>query len=485
MIREYKDILKELSRLSDMRSKMGRYITDEKKLEEEKSENIKLGEELEVLTTLLRDKSEIYKCPECSTSLQLSDGKLERSGDIELNLAEKGDIEKKIERARSRMGRLKYLIREKESNLQRYQELKEEVKKIEDNYDDLPNFSDIDEDLESIRSYKSSQIELEKRLKILREKVDTVNLSSGYRNFERTLSRKRKDIDNLKRKLKNNSAIFTTELDEDNLREIIVQQRRNRDVIKRISTSKKRLELEENTYREQNQEDEKTYLDLYKKVRSEKFLLSHISKREKEIVSLKEKYELHTSNIKKIEEYKDYEEKRDKYLSLQTQIEELKSLEIENRNKYAASILLKEKVLEAESISISNIIATINTHAQIYLDDFFTDNPISVILTPFKSSKKTGGDKPQINIQTEYKGMEIDISMLSGGELSRVILAFTLALSNIFNIPMIMLDECTSSLDQELNTSVVNSIKTNFNGDLILLVMHQAITGIFDRVINF
>ena len=102
-------------------------------------------------------------------------------------------------------------------------------------------------------------------------------------------------------------------------------------------------------------------------------------------------------------------------------------------------------------MAITNIIDTINTHARGYLDCFFVDNPISVQLVPFKETKKI--TKPCINMIIEYKGMECDLTMLSGGELSRVVLAYTLALSEMFNTPLLLLDECTSSLDQDLTNA--------------------------------
>ena len=80
--------------------------------------------------------------------------------------------------------------------------------------------------------------------------------------------------------------------------------------------------------------------------------------------------------------------------------------------------------------------------------------------------------------------MEADLSMLSGGELSRVVLAYTLALSEIFNSPVILLDECTASLDQELTGIVVESLRKNCNGKLVVMICHQVVGGIFDRVIE-
>jgi energy-coupling factor transporter ATP-binding protein EcfA2 len=92
--------------------------------------------------------------------------------------------------------------------------------------------------------------------------------------------------------------------------------------------------------------------------------------------------------------------------------------------------------------------------------------------------------KPQINIEIDYKGMDVDINMLSGGELSRVVLAYTLALSEIFNSKIILLDECTSSLDQELTTTVIEGIKSNFPDKLIVIIAHQVVSGIFDKEIS-
>ena len=80
--------------------------------------------------------------------------------------------------------------------------------------------------------------------------------------------------------------------------------------------------------------------------------------------------------------------------------------------------------------------------------------------------------------------METDLTCLSGGELSRVILAYTLALAEMFNTPLLLLDECTSSLDQELTSTVFEGIREHFKGKLTLIIAHQVITGNFDKEIK-
>jgi len=150
--------------------------------------------------------------------------------------------------------------------------------------------------------------------------------------------------------------------------------------------------------------------------------------------------------------------------------------------EHASATKLKDKILEAESMAMLNIIDSINAHARVYLDCFFPVDPISVHLQTFKETKKS--TKPQINIEIEYKGMESDLNMLSGGELSRVVLAYTMALAEMFNTPLLLLDECTASLDQELSEIVFSAIRENFNGKMTLLIAHQVVTGSFDKIIK-
>jgi len=127
----------------------------------------------------------------------------------------------------------------------------------------------------------------------------------------------------------------------------------------------------------------------------------------------------------------------------------------------------------------------LNIHAQAYLDNFFIDNPIIVKLSSFKEAKNDNKlDKAQINIEIDYKGNECELNDLSGGEISRIVLAFTLALCEMFNSPILLLDECTSSLNQELATSVFDTIKENFKSTTVLVVAHQVIEGVFDQIIK-
>jgi ABC-type lipoprotein export system ATPase subunit len=187
-------------------------------------------------------------------------------------------------------------------------------------------------------------------------------------------------------------------------------------------------------------------------------------------------------NLEKIKLFDLYDAQMTRLNDLKKQASDMEAQVTIDRKKYASAMELKSKILEAESIAIGNIVDTINTHARIYLDCFFPDDPISVSLLPFKETKKAV--KPQINIQIEYKSMEADLNTLSGGELSRVILAYTLSLGEIFNTPLLLLDESTASLDQEMSGVVFDGLREHFNGKLVLIVAHQVVTGVFDTVVK-
>ena len=83
-----------------------------------------------------------------------------------------------------------------------------------------------------------------------------------------------------------------------------------------------------------------------------------------------------------------------------------------------------------------------------------------------------------------YKGVESDLDSLSGGERQRVLLAFTMALAEIYKSPFLLLDECTSNLDQEFTETVINGIKDVYNGELVILIAHQVVTGKFDSILS-
>ena len=226
-----------------------------------------------------------------------------------------------------------------------------------------------------------------------------------------------------------------------------------------------------------------------KNILSLRSIKKHIDTNSNELAALVTQFSLIESQILDIERWKlDHE----RYTQLQTRQLELIHLESTMttvKNKLQSIYRLKDIIKQAESIKLTHAIESINQYVSNYLEIFFQTDPIHVTLSIRDASitgtgSGTGSQKTgQIVLNVDYKEMEADVSILSGGELQRVIIAYNIALSELFSVPMILLDECTSNLDQELTEAVVKGIKYNCSCKTIIMVAHQVVSGIFDKVI--
>lgn len=86
----------------------------------------------------------------------------------------------------------------------------------------------------------------------------------------------------------------------------------------------------------------------------------------------------------------------------------------------------------------------------------------------------------------KYKGYTYtSFDELSGGETQLCELAFMLAVNDMVNSPLLFLDECLNNLDEEINAEMLEYLREFSENKLTLVVSHEAVTGIFDRVIEF
>ena len=208
-----------------------------------------------------------------------------------------------------------------------------------------------------------------------------------------------------------------------------------------------------------------------------------VSSVEDEIQRAKEKEQQARQRWKELERHSDYLLHQKYKLRKEKAEESLKTCEEEI---LALQMFLK-KFLQAEAIAIQNVIHTINLHVQNYLDVFFEEDPLQAKLVTEKTSKSTKIQSTHIHIEIFYKGNVIDLSTppLSGGEYDRVVLAFVLALSDMNTSPITILDECVGSLDQATATVVCDYLKNQTSDNkLVLLIAHQIVTGMFDKIIT-
>jgi DNA repair exonuclease SbcCD ATPase subunit len=198
--------------------------------------------------------------------------------------------------------------------------------------------------------------------------------------------------------------------------------------------------------------------------------------KESELAALKSKLRgIDVSQLERDEQSLKYLLEQAKHAEARRQwkrVNELKEEERRLERSYPRAVKLQTIIKQAEKVALDNVIKEINLHAQLYMDYFLED--VTVNLVP---------DNASIHLDVTTNGHESDINSLSGGELARVILAFTLAVAEINNVRLLLLDECVASLDQDTTTTVIETIRQHFTGTVICIA-HQTTTGIFDKVIE-
>lgn len=420
------------------------------------------------LIDTLNLQKEVYTCPGCAMCLRFTDSGLvqvkkkiiESTGGVDEVKSEVAELEQEIQT-------MERTIQSDESKMSKCAEYQQEI-------DDgnLRQFEDCEiDDGEELERILQENLTLESRL----ESLQSQTVSRSVKTVEDSVKKLKAKLDALDQSCE---ATRSGHEDEEDLRariETLMETKRA------ISSTKKRLATlikDKETHENQIEKMRASHMEKFGDVRQ-----IDVATLKESLTELETQYETHTHNLKLVDDYIHYETDKQRYDS-QKEKKTLLTSEIDvAQKKHTAALRLRTKILEAESIALENIIDSINNHAKVYLNSFFPDYPITVSLLAFKEGTKKVA-KPCINVQIEYKGSESDLSVLSGGEMSRVMLAYTLALGEIFNTKILMLDESTASLDQELTTDVFNSIRENFGGRLVLVVAHQIVNGMFDNVIE-
>ena len=458
------------------------YIENKDKLEVLRTT---LLEKEELLDKILKQK-EIYTCPSCDNQLQFQNDKLELisiSSSKITNVSE-DELRNDITKISKEMKILEKVIMKIEESKKMNMKNNQEIDDIINSYEsEIGVCEELQNDLYNMQSYITGQLRLEKKLNDLKKNLNEGNYSSSIRIFEKDIRKQEISINEMLKELSNDAELENETLQEEELRNFISKEEKHKEYLSQILKQKKSLEMDKSNQDKQKEQQTQKYLEKYDILRNEEDILSNINENE-EIIRQQEMNKInHADNLSKIEQYKKYLEEKKKYDMYVNKVCELETKEKDDTDKYNAVLMLKEKILESEMIAIMNTIESINSHAQIYLDAFFPNDPISVILKCFKENKKN--DKPQINMDIFYKeDGECDLNTLSGGELARVVLAFTLALSDMFNTPMLLLDESTASLDEETTTIVFEAIQENMKDKPVIVIGHQLVKGVFDSVLE-
>ena len=149
----------------------------------------------------------------------------------------------------------------------------------------------------------------------------------------------------------------------------------------------------------------------------------------------------------------------------------------------AAAKQLKELADFAVIESCNSIIDGVNENARIYLERFFPDDGTRVLLK--NATTKAGVDRPKLGLQVFHKGKEINkLNPLSGGEKSRVYLAYQLALSEMYKSPILLIDEGFSGLPPDHKAECIEYLQEFSENRLVVVIEHGANDSLFQEVIN-
>jgi DNA repair exonuclease SbcCD ATPase subunit len=175
-------------------------------------------------------------------------------------------------------------------------------------------------------------------------------------------------------------------------------------------------------------------------------------------------------------------------LSSQSELQNLRNELVDLTNKKTSLNSLKNLIVDVTNSTLQDLVDNINNTTNSILEDLF-DNSLVIELKLYKELKNGKGKvKPQVNMGFYHNGHYFDnVSVLSGGEASRVSLALTMALAVIHPTPFLAVDEIMSSLNQDSREACIESIRKYLiesNPRCIINVEHMAIEGLYDEVIT-
>ena len=201
----------------------------------------------------------------------------------------------------------------------------------------------------------------------------------------------------------------------------------------------------------------------------------------KERLQIVEIDEIYEKQLKQVQQ--DVEKSIERAKEAQGKYEAKLKSQLAAENKLKKTLKLKELSDAAATQSVADILSSINAHAKAYTELLFPNQGTVITLNNVKQNKD---DTVRAKMSTAvfHKGVEYDsLEQLSGGEQNRAMLAFQLALSDVFNSPILLLDEAFAGAHTELKNECIESLRSVASRKLVIIVEHGLDDGLFDEVI--
>lgn len=417
---------------------------------------------------------EVHKCPCCNEDLQIVDGIIVKS---EKNVTNDGkglkemeeklyDEENKLKRLKEKYGKMSKILSQLstlEGIYLKPSSNRDSYKILEKLREELQNVKKRDKLLDELEMYKKHIKTQKAELNVESRNASSWLLTNGY-NLDKSIG----------------IIIKETSIKHTNIYNYIEKQKSLQ-----IEVDKLKYELENNPYKNTIQSLKSKMNFLNKEEDEVKILIEECKEKIKLQLEVCKKYNKRVKksdkHMKKVKQYDNYISWNLSITAKESELTSANEQKNQTLEKLESFVSLQEIMKDSEHIALDSAVYNINKEAEIRLENMF-DIPISVNLTTIKTLKNKS-TKSQINTTITYKDKEYDsLDQVSGGEQDRISLAYTIALNNTFNSPILLLDECLSSLDTELNTHILMNIKEIANNKLVIVVSHEAERGLFDKV---
>lgn len=448
--------------------------------------------EWSVMMERLRLEKELIHCPSCNAGLKLQpdntlalvttstiplSGSHDHSTDVD-SIVDTVDCEHYSKLISDATKKIRLL----ESERKGLQSIYNKIECLE-----IPSLERVDEDyyrsletmVESLCTFRAEQRKTLDTITRLKRELTSESFGAGVRNMYANLERERDKFEKLMGSVGTTNCGIKTSVElNDDLAELQRTKLERAGLVSTLTTKKRehrdatlRLESISRRISEANHRLSGVNLGAMEIARE---------RIETQIRLAMEKQENDAAISEQLERYLHYTTESRKLETWVSQLEAHRNTIRALESKLVGFMGLKDAIAKAEVLAVDNVISTINEHTGYYLDTFFSEHHLSATI-----GTSTSGSKFVNKI--EYRGNEYTggVSELSGGEFDRVTLASICGINAMLNSPILMLDESLSSLDADTNTEIINFLKDLAENKLILVCSHEAVRGIFDRVVEF
>jgi DNA repair exonuclease SbcCD ATPase subunit len=253
----------------------------------------------------------------------------------------------------------------------------------------------------------------------------------------------------------------------------------------KIKQINKQKIIEEEKYKKKHLEASKSSMTVEELSASKKELEDSLSSLDIEITSAMSKWEMAATYEKQMSQFAVLSDRRmfklDQIRAKESEIEECQGAVKLATKRLESCVKLKEISDRAAVESIEAILNSINYNAKLYIDKMFPNTGTSVVLQN-KKTLDSGDERAKMSVRIFHKGSEVKkLKELSGGERSRLALAFQLAMSDMYSSPILLVDEGFKGLSKADLEECLPMLKEASENKAVIVVEHHAPDSFFDN----